>query len=182
MRIVAALGNPGEKYRDTRHNIAWLALDHRLGPVRWREEKRFEALCYEAGGVLYLKPLTFMNESGRSIHKALSYYKLIPKTWSLWPKKDADLNGILTVIHDDLDIDFGAWRQATDSGSAGNRGVQSIIDYLKTKKFGRLRLGIKTPLLRQPIPPEKFVLQSFSREEKERLEGIFSSLPAAELT
>ncbi len=91
-------------------------------------------------------------------------------------KKDSDLNDVLTVIHDDLDLNFGEYKIATDSGSAGHRGVQSIIDHLKTKKFTRLRLGIKNELLRTHIPPDKFVLDHFSREEKEKLKDLSAKI------
>ena len=117
-----------------------------------------------------------MNNSGQAVQKILNYYKLLPKNFGLINKKDADLNEVLTVIHDDLDLNFGDYRIATDSGSAGHRGVQSIIDYLKTQKFTRLRIGIKNDLLRAHIPPDKFVLSPFTGEERERLKELFAKL------
>jgi len=176
MKIIVGLGNPGEQYKNTRHNIGWLALDNLLGEVTWAESKKFNALIYEAGEFLYVKPLTLMNESGRSVQKILNYYKLLPKNFGLLKKKDTDLKDLLIVIHDDLDINFGETKIATDSGSAGHRGVASIINYLKTQKFTRLRLGIKNDLLRVHIPPDKFVLTSFSATEKARLKEIFSQI------
>jgi len=176
MKVIAGLGNPGEQYKNTRHNVGWLALDNLLGDVRWSENKRFNALIYEDGEFLFVKPLTFMNNSGQAVQKILSYYKLLPKTLGLINKKDIDLNGTLTVIHDDLDLDFGTYKIATESGSAGHRGVQSIIDHLKTKKFTRLRLGTKNESVKIHIPPDKFVLQPFSGLEKERLPELFAKL------
>ena len=117
-----------------------------------------------------------MNDSGDSVRRALDYYGLLPKSLGILRKGDSDLDEILTVIHDDLDLDLGRIKAATDSSSAGHRGVQSIIDQLKTKKFKRLRFGIRTELLRNPIPPEKFVLQNFSPQELSRLKETFSSL------
>lgn len=176
MKIIVGLGNPGAQYKNTRHNIGWLALDNLLGEVKWSENKKFQALIYEANDLLFVKPLTFMNNSGQSVQKILDYYKLRPKNLGLINKKDADLSEILMVIHDDLDLNFGDCRLASDSGSAGHRGVQSIIDYLKTKKFHRLRLGIKNNLLRTHIPPDQFVLQAFQAEEQKNLPNIFTEL------
>ncbi len=176
MKIVVGLGNPGEQYKNTRHNIGWLFLDNLLGDVKWTENKKFNALVHEEAGVLYLKPLTFMNNSGQAVQKALNYYGLIPKSFGLLNKKDSDLNNSLIVIQDDLDLDFGNFKIATDSSSAGHRGIQSIINYLKTKKFTRIRLGIKNELLRVHIPTEKFVLQPFNHDEKEKLKDIFAKI------
>lgn len=172
MRIIVGLGNPGDQYKNSRHNAAWLLLDNFLGDVKWCENKKFFALTYEEGNFLYVKPLTFMNDSGRSVQSIMSYYKLLPHKLGLLKVKDADLNEALTVIHDDLDLNFGDYKIATNSGAAGNHGVESIINYLKTQKFTRLRIGIKNELLRTQIPPEKFVLQNFSPQEKEQLKGL----------
>lgn len=172
MRVIIGLGNPGDQYKHSRHNAAWLLIDNFLGDVKWQENKKFSALTYEDGDFLFVKPLTFMNESGRSVQSVLNYYKLLPLSFGLLKKKDADLNNCLTVIHDDLDLNFGDYKIATNSGSAGNRGVESIINYLKTKKFTRLRIGIKNELLRTKIPPEKFVLQNFNPEERKNLNEI----------
>ncbi|MFA6995513.1 MAG: aminoacyl-tRNA hydrolase [Patescibacteria group bacterium] len=176
MKIIVGLGNPGEQYKNTRHNIGWLALDQYLGEVKWLENKKFQALIHEDQDFLFVKPLTFMNNSGQTIQKILNYYKLLPKNLGLIAKKNIDLNDCLVVIHDDLDLNFGDYKIATASGSAGQRGVQSIIDRLKTKKFTRLRLGIKNELLRVHIPPEKFVLAPFSSEERKKLISLLSSL------
>ncbi len=176
MKIIVGLGNPGTQYQNTRHNIGWLALDNILGQVRWAENKKFSALIYEEGEFLFVKPLTFMNNSGQSVQKILDYYKLRPKTLGVLNKKEIDLNDVLTVIQDDLDLNFGDYRIASDSSSAGHRGVQSIIDYLKTKKFKRFRLGIKNELLKTNIPPDQFVTQAFNAEEQKKLPDLFAKL------
>lgn len=176
MKIIVGLGNPGEQYKNTRHNIGWLFLDNLLKEAKWRENKKWEASIYEDGDFLYIKPLTFMNNSGQAVRKVLDYYKLIPRNFGIINKKDSDLRDTLIVIQDDLDIDFGNVKIATESTSAGHRGIQSIINHLKTKKFTRIRIGIKNELLRTRIPAEKFVLQTFSHEEKERLKEIFSKI------
>ncbi len=176
MKIIVGLGNPGEQYKNTRHNIGWLALDYLLGDVKWLESKKFNAFIFEDGSNLYVKPQTYMNNSGSAVQKILNYYKLLPKNFGLINKKDADLNPTLVVIQDDLDLDFGNLKIATDSTSAGHRGIQSIIDHLKTKKFARIRLGIKNELLRTHIPPDKFVISPFSHDEHSRLPEIFAQI------
>ncbi len=176
MKIIVGLGNPGEQYKNTRHNIGWLALDNYLGKVNWLENKKFKALFYEADNCLFVKPLSFMNNSGQVVQKILNYYKLLPKSLGIIKKRDSDLNDVLTIIHDDLDLDFGDIRKVTDSGSAGHRGVTSIINYLKTKKFTRIRLGIKNELLKTRIPADKFVLQPFNQKERTGLIEIFNKL------
>lgn len=172
MKLVVGLGNPGEQYQKNRHNVGFMALDLLLGPVKWQENKRFKALTCEENGILYVKPLTYMNRSGESVRAIMSYYGLIPKTFGVFNKKDVDLSESLTVIHDDIDIDLGKWKIANDSRSGGNNGVQSIISHLKTQKFKRIRIGVKNELLRTRIPAEKFVLQNFNAEEKNIIENI----------
>lgn len=181
MRIVIGLGNPGRQYKYNRHNVGWLALDQFLGDVKWQENKKFDSLLYADGDFLFVKPLTFMNESGRATQKILNYYGLLPKSLGLINKKGSDLNEVLTVVHDDLDLNFGDYRIATDSGSAGHNGVQSIINHLKTRKFTRLRIGIKNAWLKTHIPPDKFVLSPFSREEQEHLASLLNRLNIKDL-
>lgn len=172
MRIIAALGNPGDKYIKSRHNAGWIFLDNLLSNPSWQESKKFNAYIYKDGDTLYLKPLTYMNNSGESIRKVLNYYGLLEKKLGLFFKDNQDLNQVLTVIHDELDLDFGKLKISHDSGSAGHKGVASIISHLKTKHFTRLRIGIKNALLKTKIPTENFVLQSFSKEELESLKNI----------
>lgn len=172
MKIIVGLGNPGDNYRRTRHNAGWLFLDALTKGETWKENKKFSALICETSSAILVKPLTYMNESGASVRKIMDFYGLLPKRLGVFAKKDADLNGILTVIQDELDLDFGKVKISTDSGSAGHRGIESIITHLQTKKFKRLRLGIKNEFLKTKIPPEKFVLQNFTAEELTALEKI----------
>ncbi len=173
MKVVIGLGNPGEKYKKNRHNAGWLFLDFILGDVNWHLSKRFNALVYEEHGVIFIKPLTFMNNSGYSAYKTLDYYGLLSKRLGgLINKKDQDLSSTLLVVQDELDLNFGVAKLSLDSQSAGHKGISSIIEQLKTKNFKRLRLGIKNEDLRTKIPTEKFVLQNFSNEELSKLKII----------
>lgn len=167
--MIIGLGNPGERYVQTRHNAGWMALDNLAGKNDWTLEKKFNSLIKKDKGILYLKPQSFMNRSGENTYQAMRYYNLLAKKFGIFSKKDQDLSQILAVIHDDLDLNLGQWKISNNSRSGGNKGVQSIINQLKTQQFQRLRLGIRTELLRNPIPAEKFVLQKFSTEELSQL-------------
>ncbi|MFH1745111.1 MAG: aminoacyl-tRNA hydrolase [bacterium] len=173
MRLIIGLGNPGEKYTNTRHNSGFIILD-KIALARglvWKFNKKFNAEICEDGEIIFMKGATFMNDSGQAVRAIMDYYKLIPKKLGLIAKKESDLSQILTVIHDDLDIEFGKIKESINSGSAGHRGVGSIIAHLKTKNFRRLRIGIKTDNQKN-IPADKYVLQKFNKEEL----GVIDSL------
>ena len=177
MRIIIGLGNPGDKYKQTRHNAGFMALN-RLAETRgesWRFNKKFNAEIIKSGELILAKPNTFMNNSGRAVQSILSYYKLLPKKLGLLTTKNSDLSRILTIIHDDIDINLGKYKTAINSGSAGHRGINSIINHIKTKNFKRIRVGIKTEQAKQ-IPTEKFVLQKFSSEELDIIDNIIQNI------
>ncbi len=181
MHIIIGLGNPGEKYRHTRHNAGWIFLDNLFPEAVWRESSKFNALIHEVDGFIVAKPLTFMNNSGACVRKLLDYYGLLTKNLGLFAKKDQDLNQVLTIIQDELDLNFGEIKISSNSGSAGHRGIDSIISHLKTKNFKRLRIGVKNELLRTRIPADKFVLQNFSQEELAQLKKNASTYKLSDL-
>jgi PTH1 family peptidyl-tRNA hydrolase len=170
MKIIVGLGNPGKQYEKNRHNIGFMALDALLGNVKWQDSQKFKGLIYDSGEIIYLKPQTFMNNSGEAVRAIMSFYGLLPKSFGLIKKADADLNEVLTVIQDDIDIELGKWKISSDSRSGGHRGIQSIITHLKTQKFRRIKIGVKNEQLRTIIPAEKFVIQNFLPEERLLLE------------
>ena len=183
MRVIIGLGNPGEQYQYTRHNAGFLALDYlahreansRQETLRWEENKKFKALIYKTGDLIFVKPLTYMNNSGQTAQAILSYYGLLPKKLGLIKIKSADLSETLTVIQDEIDLSLGKIKVSVDASSAGHRGVASIINYLKTKNFSRLRLGINSES-RGQIPTDKFVLQKFNNEELALLENVIKNI------
>lgn len=178
MKIIVGLGNPGQEYENTRHNAGFMLVDRlaaEAGAV-WKFNKRFKAEIAETAGVFFVKPQTFMNNSGEAVATILSYYKLLPRTLGILKGKNADLSQILIVAHDDLDIEFGQYKISTDSRSAGHNGVQSVIDHLKTKNFQRIRIGIKKTAGQEKIPGDKFVLMKFSPEEKEKIGATIDSI------
>lgn len=113
MKLITGLGNPGDKYQSTRHNLGHMVVDSLVGE--------------EINARLY-KPRAFMNLSGPEVAEQLSFHKLGP--------------GDLLVIHDDLDLPYGEVRLQIGKSSAGHHGVDSIIEELGTNAFWRLRLGI----------------------------------------
>ena len=166
MHIIVGLGNPGKKYELTRHNVGFMSVDALLKQhgLTWQFNKKFNAEIAKTQNIIFIKPQTFMNNSGQAVQAVLSYYKLLPKKFGIIQKKDSDLSNILTVIHDDLDIELGKYKISLNSRSAGHKGVESIINHLKTKNFKRIRIGIRTEMAKK-IPAEKFVLQKFNEEE-----------------
>ena len=168
MKIIVGLGNPGAKYEKTRHNVGFMAVDflaQELG-LDWEESKKFNALIAKNSKIILVKPQTFMNLSGQTVRKIFDYYKI-----PVADLQDEANQGMLVVLHDDLDIALGKYKVSFDSRSAGYNGVQSIIDYLGTKKFLRVRIGIKNEELAK-VPVEAFVLQKFGAEEKKIINEV----------
>ena len=181
MKIIIALGNYGEKYNNTRHNVGFMFFDFLIGKsFLWEYDKRFNADIAYKDNIYFIKPRTFVNNSGLSLRKFMDYYNLLPKKLGLFPKKNLDLTDILTVVHDDLDIDFGRYKISTNSSSAGHNGVKSIIAHLKTQNFKRVRIGINNEY-RKKIATERFVLQRFSRDENIIIEKIFEEIKKDEI-
>ncbi len=159
VKIVAGLGNPGQKYANTRHNAGFMVVDVLAS---WMgiavSVKKCAALTglgrIGAVDVLLAKPQTYMNLSGRSVAALLKQYRLSP----------ADL----VVVYDDLDLPPGRIRVRPKGGSAGHRGVQSIIDALGTQDFPRVRVGIGRPDGPEADPVD-FVLAPLRGDEAEQL-------------
>ena len=165
MKLIVGLGNIDIKYRLTRHNVGFILLDKYLKDISptvdWKIDKKFNALMCRVGNILYSKPQTNMNLSGKAVSKVSNYYDISPDD--------------ITVVHDDVDLEFGTVRKAFSSGSAGHKGVQSIIDEIGTKDFHRVRVGVG----RSPNPnisTEDWVLMDFTRDELEKIYGVELSL------
>ncbi|MCI8575524.1 MAG: aminoacyl-tRNA hydrolase [Bacilli bacterium] len=161
MKLVVGLGNPGEEYRSTRHNVGFMVLDSFLGDVLW--QKKFNGEFYktmiENEPVIFLKPLTFMNLSGQAVQQFAHYYHI-------------DITDIL-IIHDDLDLPLGSYKLKRNSSSGGHNGLKSIISCLNSESFLRLKVGVTYQRGENTID---FVLGRFSKKEKELLEenyGIY---------
>ena len=147
MRLVVGLGNPGKKYKKTRHNIGFRVADAITQKIKYqaRSEK-----------TVIVKPQSFMNLSGPEVLKKMNFYRLTPKD--------------LIVIYDDIDLPFGEIRIRHKGSSGGHKGVQSIIDALKAEDFTRVRIGVGRPP--ENVPAERYVLEKFSQKEEEALSKI----------
>lgn len=151
MKLVVGLGNPGEKYAKTRHNVGFRILDEILKTYAASPSfnKKFEAIVYSLDeDRLLVKPQTFMNVSGKAVNRLANFYKVKPE-------------GLL-VVHDDVDLEFGEVKHVFGRGSAGHKGVQSIIDATGSDQFSRVRVGIGRPNV--PIDIEEWVLQNFTED------------------
>jgi PTH1 family peptidyl-tRNA hydrolase len=164
MKLIAGLGNPEEKYKNTRHNLGFLIVDEfakRKDFPCFEFSKKFNALISEndidGKRVVLTKPQTYMNNSGQSLKSLTVFYKI--------------RNEDVIVVHDDIDLLFGEIKVSEGRGSAGHKGVESIIKELGTKDFKRIRAGI-LPKEGKTKETEDFVLESFTKEEKDTIKEI----------
>jgi PTH1 family peptidyl-tRNA hydrolase len=143
MKIIIGLGNPGKQYKKTRHNAGFIAVDK----------------LKKAGlnNVVFLEPDTFMNNSGKAVKKIADFYKA--ETKDIW------------LIHDDIDLPLGEFKISQGQGSAGHKGVQSVINELKSKDFNRIRIGI-CPKDGKPQNVENFVLEKFLKTEEKIIKEV----------
>ena len=163
MKIVVGLGNPGAQYERTRHNIGWMVLDRLADRAGWAGKGRTRDAAAVAMGrfkgldLAIVKPLTFMNDSGRAVRKVLA-------------REHAPL-GDLLVVADDFALPFGKLRFRETGGPGGHNGLGSIVDELQTEKFSRLRIGIGAP--------ERgfvdHVLAPFQPDETARLDALLDA-------
>ncbi len=171
MLILAGLGNPGDKYRNNRHNIGFMAAD--AIARRWRfgpERAKFQSVVSEGvietprGEVraLLMKPQTYMNESGRAVGEAARFYKVPP--------------GEVIVFHDEIDLAPGRFRMKTGGGAAGQNGVRSLISHLGPD-FRRARLGIGHPGEKHLVMPH--VLGDFHKAELPWVEALLNAVANA---
>ena len=152
--LLIGLGNPGREYKDTRHNIGFMLIDHvavRLNArgMRLQSKAIVISALHEERKIILAKPQTYMNLSGQSVQGLLHFYKI--------PFEN------LLVAHDDLDLPFGTIRIRPTGGPGGQRGMASTIEKLGTKDFPRLRLGIGRPPGR--MDAKDYVLQDFSKDD-----------------
>ncbi|MFA5318129.1 MAG: aminoacyl-tRNA hydrolase [Patescibacteria group bacterium] len=186
MHIIVGLGNPGEKYKNTRHNAGFLALNFFAEEkgLNWQFNKKFNAEIIKTDDAILIKPQTFMNNSGQAVRAVMDFYKLLPKKLGVFAKKDADLSDVLTIVHDDIDFELGVFKAQKNRSAGGHNGINSIINHLKTKNFTRVRIGIAKQGIRLPagsrIPKQmsldKFVLDNFSSEEKIKLKKMMPEI------
>ena len=167
MKLIAGLGNIGDKYCFTRHNAGFMVLD------RWaysegfsfKQESKLKAFIarYKIQGedVLFIKPTTYMNLSGEAVRAVMDYYKI-------------DISDVM-IIYDDIALPIGKIRLRANGSDGGHNGIKSIIQHLGSDKFSRIKIGIGP----QIGASEHFVLQNFSKEQMEILKEILDKTIAA---
>jgi len=167
MKIIVGLGNPENKYRHTRHNIGFKVVDQMAVDRDWKSSKKgqLEYLCLGQGEkkIKLVKPQTFMNKSGL----ALAYVK----------KKHPQLTGEdLFVVHDDLDLEVGRFKFNFGKGPKQHNGLISIYQHLGTDQFWHVRIGVDGRKGDRSIPADKYVLSSFSSDERVLIESVINQI------
>ena len=161
-KLIVGLGNPGRSYTHNRHNIGFICLNHfaRTQGIKFDQKQGLARIGRgEVAGnkVMLARPQTYMNLSGQSVSRLIQKFNINPND--------------LLVIHDDLDLALAKIRIRQGGGSAGHKGIESIISYLKSQDFTRIRVGIGRPT--KPILSEAdiidYVLSDFTAEEKQAI-------------
>ena len=157
MKVIVGLGNPGNNYASTKHNFGFWLVDKIV-------EQRF--LKYKAGKgdyifaqtneYMFVKPTTYMNNSGIAIKQLLDYYKV-------------NTNSLL-IVYDDIDIDLGKIKFRAKGTAGGHNGIKSIIYHMKTDRFDRLKIGIATSMVMRPS--EKYVLKPFPKKYNKLINDV----------
>ena len=161
--MIVGLGNPGREYRETRHNIGFMVVD-RVAEKQGIKLTRVQNKSIVGSGfigqvkVILVKPQTYMNLSGQAVSALMRFHKIQLQD--------------LIVIHDDVDLPYGTIRMRPGGGSAGQKGVASIINLIGTQDFPRLRMGVGRPPGR--MDAASYVLQSFSKFELDNLQSFLN--------
>jgi len=168
--LIVGLGNPGDKYATSRHNIGFLIIDQlakvwngSLTQEKW--DGFYTSFSLPQSKVFLVKPQTFMNRSGRSVSQYFRFFKIKPTR--------------LLVIHDDLDMDVGRIKLVLGGGAGGHNGIKSITGSIGTKEYYRLKIGIGRPGkggVHSEYPVEKYVLSSIDENEHEILQSRYNAL------
>jgi PTH1 family peptidyl-tRNA hydrolase len=156
--LVVGLGNPGREYASTRHNLGWLALDELVGRASsvtgWKKKFQGEFTKGTLAGreCVFLRPETYMNESGRSVQPALQFFHVAPRD--------------MIVLHDELDLPFADVRVKLGGGHAGHNGLRSLVQHLGTPDFVRVRMGVGRPPAGFGGEVADFLLSGFTAVER----------------
>ena len=164
MKLIVGLGNPGEKYINTRHNIGFQLLDYicKKRNLLFEKEKfnaKYLFTHVDGERVLLIKPLSYMNLSGEVVKKYVDYFKLLPED--------------ILIIQDDLDMDFGKIKIVVNSRSGGHNGIKDIEQHLGSRKYARLKIGINND---KSVDTINYVLGKFSMEEQKILNSDYEKL------
>ena len=164
MKLVVGLGNKGREYENTRHNMGFMLVDRYLQykNIIDKFKEKFNAMYIETTinneKVIFIKPMTYMNNSGIAVRAFVDFYKLNSED--------------ILVISDDLDLDLGKFRLRRNGSSGGHNGLKSIISHLGTDNFKRLRIGISN----DKDDVINYVLSKFSKKELNDIDTMFDTL------
>ncbi|MBQ8985178.1 aminoacyl-tRNA hydrolase [Candidatus Saccharibacteria bacterium] len=164
MKLVVGLGNPGERFNFTRHNMGFLALDFyfKRNNLSWDEKPRLGAINGRKGDIFFIKPQDYYNLSGQAVAAFSKYYKI----------KNPDI----LVICDNFDLELGKIRYRSSGSSGGNNGLKSVDKELGGTDYARLRIGTANPDLQGKMNAVDFVLSRLTPDEKKRLPEILSEV------
>ena len=164
MKLFVGLGNPGSKYEKTRHNIGFGVIDKLVNDFGARNISKtsFHGELYRAGNLLFLKPMTYMNLSGKSVQAVKQFFKIETED--------------IIVIHDDIDLPFGAVRFKRGGGHGGHNGLKSL-DAMIGKAYIRVRIGVGKPEHKSQVAD--YVLHDFSQDEASYLERLIEHVAKA---
>ncbi|BBA91680.1 aminoacyl-tRNA hydrolase [Streptococcus ruminantium] len=168
-RLIIGLGNPGDRYFETKHNVGFMLLDKiaKRENVAFTHDKIFQAdiaITFINGEKIFLvKPTTFMNESGKAVHALMTYYGL--------DEKD------ILVVYDDLDMAVGKIRFRQKGSAGGHNGIKSIVKYIKTQEFDRIKIGIGRP--KGEMSVVHHVLSGFDVEDRIEIDLALDKLDKA---
>jgi len=162
--LFVGLGNPGSQYENTRHNIGFKVIDKLVDDLGARDISKtsFHGKLYRVANSLFLKPTTFMNLSGKSLQTVKHFFKI-------------ELEDIV-VIHDDIDLPFGAVRFKKGGGHGGHNGLRSIDSHI-SKEYIRVRIGVGKPEHKSQVAD--YVLHDFNVEEEKVLEALLNHIANA---
>ena len=171
-KLIVGLGNPGDKYFETKHNVGFMLVDQMAKSLNltFSHDKIFQAdiasTFLNGEKVYFVKPTTFMNESGKAVHALLTYYGL-------------DIEDLL-VIYDDLDMEVGKIRLRAKGSAGGHNGIKSIISHLGTNVFPRIKVGVGEKPSGYDLAD--YVLGHFSKDDRAKMqEGYTRAMHAAEM-
>lgn len=158
MKLIVGLGNPGFQYENTRHNVGFMVIDEIAKKMNLNiNQKKFDSLLFVNSDFILLKPLTFMNLSGKAVKSVVDFFKI-------------DISDII-IVCDDLDIKLGQAKIKISNSSAGHNGIKSIIEKLETSNFYRLKIGIGRPENKE-TKLSSYVLGKFNSTEKKVIDKV----------
>ena len=171
VRLVVGLGNPGNTYKKTRHNVGFMVLDQiaedfSIALVKQKFDTIFGRGSIDGVSVVLAKPMAFMNRSGPQVLKIARYYRILSEE--------------MLIVHDDIDLAFGRIKIKEKGGDGGHKGVRSIIDAFAGGGFTRLRIGVGRP--EAGISAVDYVLGKFTLQEKKNLHRIITEARNAVVT